>query len=161
MTAACISSRTCWPIASACSPLKHAVCDEPAAEGRHRIALLGRLVLLGRAELGDGLVLGEVQGHTRRGDDVAVRREAVHLRLHERGTVTRARTRDGRADGLVDGHGIAAVDRHARHAEGLRLDREVLARGAVGVLLLGARVDVVAVVLHHEHDRAASTARRC
>ena len=49
--------------------------------------------------------------------------------------------------------GSRAVDRHARHAVRLRLDREILAVRAIRVLLLGARVDVVAVVLHHEHDR--------
>jgi len=83
---------------------QHPVRDESPAEGRHGVALLGGLVLLGSAELLDRLVLGEVQRHTGRGDDVAVRREAVHLRLDECWSISAARTRDGGADGLVHGH---------------------------------------------------------
>ncbi len=131
------------------------------AERRHGIALQCGLVLLGRAELLDRLVLGEMQRHAGRGDDVAVRREAVHLRLDERRAVTRTGPRNRRADRLVHLDRVAAVDRDARHAVRLRLHREVLAVRAVRVLLLGARVDVVAVVLHHEDDRAASRATRC
>ena len=132
---------------------ERAVGDEPAAERRHGVALQRRLVLLGRSELLDRLVLGEMERHAGRGDDVAVSREAVHLRLDERRAVAGAGPRDRRGDRLVHLDRIAAVDRHARHAVGLRLDREILAVGAVRVLLLGARVDVVAVVLHHEDDR--------
>src|SRR2546423_11646331 len=40
-----------------------AVGDEPAAERRHRVAALRRLVLLGRPELLDRLVLREVERH--------------------------------------------------------------------------------------------------
>jgi len=51
-----------------------AVGDETASERRHRVALLRGLVLLGRAELLDRLVLGEVERDAGRGDDVPVRR---------------------------------------------------------------------------------------
>ena len=152
-TAACISSRTAddqllGPVGGH-RPLG----DEPAAERRHGIALLRCLVLLRVAELLDRLVLGEVEGNAGRGDDVAVGREPVHLRLDERRAVTGAGARDGGADRLVHPDRITAVDRHARHAVRLRLDREILAVRAVRVFLVRTRMHVVAVVLHHEHDR--------
>ena len=53
----------------------------------------------------------------------------------------------------MDGDGVAAVDGRARHAVRLRLHGERLAGRGVRVLLLDARDDVVAVVLHHEDDR--------
>ena len=64
----------------------------------------------------------------------------------------RSRTLHRCANGLVDLEWIAPVDRHARHAERPRFHREVLARRAVRVFLLGAVCDVVAVVLHDVDD---------
>src|SRR3954451_24237470 len=65
--------------------------DERGAEAGHRVAGERGLVLLGRAELLPRLVLGEVQRHARRRDDVPVRAEPVHLGLDERRALARAR----------------------------------------------------------------------
>ena len=125
---------------------------QAAAEARDRVAALGRLVLLGRAEDLDRLVVGEVQRHARRRDDVAVSAEAVDLGLHERRAVAGACSRHRLPDRPVNEHRVAAVDGHARDAVRAGLDRQILAGRAIGVLLLGAGDDVVAVVLHHEDD---------
>ena len=98
-------------------------------------------------------MLGVVQRHAGRRDQVAVRAEPVDERLDERRPLARAGALDRRADRLVDRERIAAVHRDAGHAERLRLHCERLARGGVRVLLVAARVHVVVVVLHHEHDR--------
>ena len=99
-----------------------------AAEARHRVAALRGLVLLGRRRrLLDRLVLGEVQRHAGRGDDVAVGAQAVDARLDERRPLAGAGALDRRAAPSRRRHRIAAVDGHAGHAVGLRLDGERLA----------------------------------
>src|SRR5262245_66476656 len=55
--------------------------DEPCAEARYGVAALRSLVLLLCPEDRDRLVLGEVQRHARRRDDVAVGAQPVHPRL--------------------------------------------------------------------------------
>src|SRR5262245_41877818 len=54
--------------------------DEPCAEARYGVAALRSLVLLLRPEDGNRLVLGEVQRHARRRDDVAVGGQPVRPR---------------------------------------------------------------------------------
>src|SRR6185312_17042593 len=65
------------------------VLDEPPAEARDGVAALCRLVLLGVAEHGDRLVLGVVERHAGRRDQVAVRAQAVDERLDERRSLAR------------------------------------------------------------------------
>ena len=78
-----------------------AVGHEPGTEPRHRVAALCGLVLLDVAEDVNRLVLGVVQGHAGRRDDVAVGAEAEDERLHERRPLTGARAVDGRVHRLV------------------------------------------------------------
>jgi hypothetical protein len=127
--------------------------DQPVAHPQQRIRAPGRLVLLRRPEHRDRLVLGKVQRHAGRGDDVAVRAQPVHLRLHQRGTGSGAGPGDRRSHRLVDRHRVPAVDRDPRHRERPGLDRQRFARRGVRVLLLDAGDHVVGIVLQHVDDR--------
>ncbi len=94
-----------------------------------------------------------MERHAGRSDDVAVCGQPVDLRFDQRRAGTGARSLDRRADGGMHGQWIGAIDRDARHRVGLGFDGERLAVRGIGVLLLGGRHDVVAVVLHHEDHR--------
>ena len=76
MTASSISFFAASAIASASSALEHPVGDELRAEAWNRVSALRGLVLLDSAEDRDRLVLGEVERHTGRGDDVPVRAQS-------------------------------------------------------------------------------------
>ena len=126
---------------------------QPVTHPQQRVGAPGRLVLLRGPEHRDRLVLGKVQRHAGRGDDVAVRAQPVDLRLHQRGTGSRAGPGDRRPHRLVDRHRVPAVDRDPGHRERPGLDRQRLARRGVRVLLLHAGDHVVGVVLQHVDDR--------
>jgi hypothetical protein len=98
-------------------------------------------------------MLGEMQRHAGRGDDVAVRAQPVDLRFHQRGALAGPGARDRIGHRAVDENRVAAVDGDARHRERPGLDRQRLAGRRVGVLLFDARDHVVAVVLQHVDDR--------
>jgi len=136
-----------------CACVERAGRDHPVAHPRQRVRAPGRLVLLRRPEHRDRLVLGKVQRHAGRGDDVAVRAQPVELRLHQRRTGSRAGPGHRRAHRRVDRHRVPAVDRDPRHRERLGLDRQRFARRGVRVLLLHAGDHVVGVVLQHVDDR--------
>jgi len=119
---------------------------------RQRIGLPGRLVLIDGPEHRDRLVLGKVQRHAGRGDDVAVRAEPVDLRLHQRRATARAGQAHGRGNRGVHEHRVPAVDGDPRHGERPGLHRQRLPGSGVRVLLLHPGDHVVGVVLQHVHD---------
>jgi hypothetical protein len=133
--------------------VEHAGRDQPVAHSQQRVGAPGRLVLLRRAEHRDRLVLGKVQRHAGRGNDVAVRAEPVDLRLHQCRAVARAGTGDRRSHRAVHENRVPAVDRDAGHRERPGLDRQRFARRGVRVLLLHPGDHVVGVVLQHVDDR--------
>ena len=153
LTAASISFATCVDSSSALAALSTPPLIRARAKAWHRVAAQRRLVLLALAEHRDRLVLRIMERHAGRSDDVAVCREPVDLRFDQRRAGTGARALDRRADGGVHGQRIAPIDRNARHRVRLRFDGERLAVRGVGVLLLGGRHGVVAVVLHYEDHR--------
>ena len=153
LTAASISFATCVDKLVGPGGAQHAALDQGSAKAWHRVATQRRFVLLALAEHRDRLVLRIMQRHAGRGDDVAVCGKPVDLRFDQRRAGTGARALDRRADGGVHGQRIAPIDRDARHGVGFGLDGERLAVRGVGVLLLGGRHGVVAVVLHHEDHR--------
>ena len=77
------------------------------------------------------------------------------------GPSPRARARDRRADGLVDRDRVAAVDRDARHAERLRLDRQVLAAARGSRPPARCACGRCSRCSPSRRRSAASTARRC
>jgi len=58
---------------------QHAGGNQPGTHPQQRVGPPCRLVFVGRPEHRDRLVLGEMQRHAGRGDDVAVRAEPVDL----------------------------------------------------------------------------------
>ncbi len=98
-------------------------------------------------------MLGEVQRHAGRGDDVAVRAQPVDLRLHQRRATARASQGNRRRHRAVHGHRVPAVHRHPGHRERPGLDRQRFTRRGVRVLLFHAGDHVVGVVLQHVDDR--------
>jgi hypothetical protein len=98
-------------------------------------------------------MLGKVQRHAGRGDDVGVRAEPVDLRLHQRRAGACAGPGDRRSHRAVHQDRVPAVDRDAGHRERPGLDRQRVARRGVRVLLLDPGDHVVGVVLQHVDDR--------
>src|ERR1700730_1034062 len=130
-----------------------AVLNQSATESRHWIATQRRFVLFTFAEHGDGFVLGIVQRHARRRDDVTVRGKPIHLGFHESWTLPRTCTLNRFANCLVDSQRICAIYGNTGHRMRLRFYGERLSGRSTGVLLCGGSYNVVAVVFHYEYHR--------
>src|SRR5262245_50799977 len=132
---------------------QYAALHQDTAKTRHWIAAQRRFVFLALAEHSDRLVLGIMERHSWRGDDVAVRRETIDLRLDQRWSFAGACPLHRLTHRHIHSERVGTVDRHPRHRErfGVRCERRAV-RGVRGVVCRGGHDDV-AIVRQHADRR--------